>query len=424
MIGRQSGCVLRRLSACVLLGVCPAFGNTIYVDIDATGNNNGQSWTHAYTDLQDALGDCSSGDEIWVADGTYTPDDCSPSCDRSVSFDLVDGCDVLGGFVGTETSSSQRDSDANVTILSGDNSGNDPTVTDNAYNVLWSETDVGATTLIDGFTVTAGHSNSHYGGGFFKGDPELGHLWFHGNYAASTAGGLGTWGGAYIHHCRFTYNTNATGGLGAGALLGGGPTMRDCLFANNGGGIAGGAIFVGTDATPTIENCTIADNYLGFAPVGGAGIYINNNAGASTITNVILWGNTGGSQISGDLSSLTITYTDIQGCSSLCNDPDDHNIDSNPQFGSGHCGSYHITDDSPCYDAGDASCPVSGNDLCDGHLRCTGTYVDMGAYEVECVDDDDCVGDPAERCCKTSTNRCVECVTSADCWAPRGCIAT
>jgi hypothetical protein len=49
----------------------------IFVDVDATGANNGASWVNAYKFLQDALADANSAlkpVEIWVAEGIYIPD--------------------------------------------------------------------------------------------------------------------------------------------------------------------------------------------------------------------------------------------------------------------------------------------------------------------------------------------------------------
>lgn len=75
----------------------------IYVDHTVTGGD-GTSWCLAYDDLQDALSGATTGDDIWVASGTYYP-----GSGRSATFRLKDGVDVYGGFDGTESVLGDRD---------------------------------------------------------------------------------------------------------------------------------------------------------------------------------------------------------------------------------------------------------------------------------------------------------------------------
>jgi hypothetical protein len=47
---------------------------TIYFDATATGNNDGSSWTDAFTALQLAITASTPGfSKIWVSQGTYKP---------------------------------------------------------------------------------------------------------------------------------------------------------------------------------------------------------------------------------------------------------------------------------------------------------------------------------------------------------------
>jgi hypothetical protein len=46
---------------------------TWYVNDDATGANTGTNWADAFSDLPSALAIAQSGEQIWVAGGTYTP---------------------------------------------------------------------------------------------------------------------------------------------------------------------------------------------------------------------------------------------------------------------------------------------------------------------------------------------------------------
>ena len=73
-----------------------SFAGTYYVNINATGTNNGSTWANAFNNLQSALSNAFFGDEIWVATGSY-----KASNDRSISFVMKNGVHVYGGFAGT-----------------------------------------------------------------------------------------------------------------------------------------------------------------------------------------------------------------------------------------------------------------------------------------------------------------------------------
>jgi len=93
-----------------------------YVNAAAGGANDGTSWNDAYTELRDALAAAQSGDEIWVAAGSYTPHES----DRAVSFVLKSGVALYGGFPATgNPCMADRDSATHATILTGDLLGND-----------------------------------------------------------------------------------------------------------------------------------------------------------------------------------------------------------------------------------------------------------------------------------------------------------
>ncbi|MFW6227683.1 MAG: hypothetical protein ACOC31_06220, partial [Bacteroidota bacterium] len=61
------------LTVMLLSAFLTGIAQTIYVDADATGNNDGSSWQDAYTNLSQAIDAAESGNEIWVAAGVYYP---------------------------------------------------------------------------------------------------------------------------------------------------------------------------------------------------------------------------------------------------------------------------------------------------------------------------------------------------------------
>lgn len=121
----------------------------IYVDASASGADNGKSWNNAYDNLDTALAYSLSGDSIWVAKGTYKPDN------KNKRFDLLSGRKLFGGFAGTETIFSQRDIDNNLTALDGDIN-NPGQANDNCDNVLFAN-NLTTNVTVDGFTIRNGY---------------------------------------------------------------------------------------------------------------------------------------------------------------------------------------------------------------------------------------------------------------------------
>ena len=194
-------------------------GQSIFVNANATGANNGTSWTDAYLSLQDALSASISGDQIWVAAGTYTPGpEGSP---RTVTFQLVAGVVVYGGFAGNETSLDQRNWNTNVTILSGDLNDDDSGFTnndENSYHVLTGTVGDDAA-ILDGVTILGGNANggdlNDSGGGMLNisgGDLTLANIAFSGN-TAETGGGMYNYMSSPIL-INVTFDGNAANGGG------------------------------------------------------------------------------------------------------------------------------------------------------------------------------------------------------------------
>ena len=190
---------------------------TFYVDASATGANDGTSWADAYTSLQDALAAAAYGVDIWIAGGTYYPDEgAGVTADQpGESFVLKDGVSIYGGFNGTESSLEERNLEANPpTVLSGDIDQNDLDPDgdgvigldslrgENSYHVLWAEK-VSSATITDGVTVTAGDARvgfpNNVGGGLYCASsgsnrsfvaPDTAKHNFVGNQAHATGGGI------------------------------------------------------------------------------------------------------------------------------------------------------------------------------------------------------------------------------------------
>ncbi|MHC4622373.1 MAG: FG-GAP-like repeat-containing protein [Planctomycetota bacterium] len=92
----------RMRNGVVDMGAYEFKGQVHYVDGDATGANDGSSWADAFNYLQDALAAATSGDQIWVAQGTYKPDSNAAipegTGEWDAAFQLKNCVGIYGGF--------------------------------------------------------------------------------------------------------------------------------------------------------------------------------------------------------------------------------------------------------------------------------------------------------------------------------------
>jgi hypothetical protein len=378
--------------------------SVIYVSRSATGSNNGTSWADAFTSLETALDAAQPSDEIWVAAGVYTPTKrLVPSDPRSATFELRSGVALYGGFIGVETSQTERDWKAHPVILSGDISETN-VITDNVYHVVYSSNVVSATVL-DGFTVTRGYADGsivlqQIGGGMYNagGSQTIRHSVFSHNYAvfgggmyndnasqvlqdvtvqhntAQRSGGgvMNAQGTAMLIDTVFVSNTTELGDGGAiYNYYANNIRIINSLFVDNVAHKDGGVMF-NEITDPILINCTLSRNTSETERT-----YLYNWGGSHiTMTNSILWGNSDALGNNTIFGVADIAYSVVQGGWSGTG-----NLDSNPQFMDAVKADFRLNSSSPAINAGDSTVSdLPATDL-DGNPRIMGAAIDMGAYE-------------------------------------------
>ena len=257
----------------------------IYVKWNAEGANNGTSWTNAYTDLQSALALAASGDEIWVAAGTYKP---SAGTNRLSTFRLKSGVVLYGGFAGNETARGQRNLLTNVTVLSGDLNGDDVGFTNNVDNVYHVVTGASGATL-DGFTITAGNADFEIvdGAGLYNTTSglTLKNLIFTGNSANRNGGGMYNYGSnSTLLNVTFMNNSAREGG-GLYNIYGSILRLTDVTFTGNAAAFDGGGMY-NYGNSPMLVNVTFFNN----SADRGGGLF--HDTGSPALTNVSFTSNT------------------------------------------------------------------------------------------------------------------------------------
>ncbi len=251
-----------------------------YVKTDGSDSNNGQSWGTAYKSIQKAINDLALSQpgvpgEVWVAAGTYQPTELINGSGTPASFRMYDGISLYGGFIGTETTKSERAREKgtmpwhfdNVTTLRGStyNGTNTWNSTDNKWSltsasthVVWfaplpNQADFQNTTVMEGFTIEGGQAKTSEAN----------------NYEGDKGAGV-YMQGANVYLIHSIVKDNVAPSVGGGIYQKGG-RVQGCLVYNNSAETNGGGIYV--DNAGLVLRSMITNN----SALNGGGVYLDNN---------------------------------------------------------------------------------------------------------------------------------------------------
>ncbi|MBN1902033.1 hypothetical protein JW926_11985 [Candidatus Sumerlaeota bacterium] len=342
-----------------LTGLCmELYGARYYVKPGGSGNQTGSDWENALGTLTKASTLAKSGDEVWVAEGTYM-EGAEIKIGSNVSF--------YGGFNGTEVELEQRNWKANPTIIDGNN----------AHQCVINYG------ICNGFNITRG--NTLEGGGI-ENICIIMNCAIHNNEAEYSGGGVYNNNG--IMDGCIIFNNIARLGGGIRNYAG---TMTNCIVYGNEAKNNGGGVF---NERGSFNNSVIYNNqslntggiYNMDGNITHCTVYGNKSTNRTggilhyggTVTNSISWKNTGGDILD---YSLGVKYCCFGNALN-----EDGNFPANPLFentaGDISTWDFHLKDGSPCIDAGTLNAtPFPDTDL-DGNLRPGGDgMVCLGAYE-------------------------------------------
>lgn len=425
------------LLAFFLAGMAAAQSKIYYVS--PKGGGDGSSWANATT-LTQALTAARAGDQIWVK-GFVTVDNADKL--YKGSFTVKSGVQLYGGFAGTETKLTDRETLGKPyqlkyrSVLSGDKDNNDvvdnvdlifpanTTRSDNATHVLTLNMTPTQTsgnnnmypTVVNGFTITGGQAageDGKGGGVYVTGD--------------NTGGG-----NFRIERC-FLFNNYATQG---GAVYvdatvqnrnNGKSLINQCVIYNNAAGERaavenqGGGVYLAGEAT--VVNTSIFNNenggmYLQGSDAAAVNATVARNTGAGVdaastsqkVTNSIIWGNSVLSQQQQPTLShsafheVTVTNTDAgtDGNGNVYVAKENRDAKAGPYFDAPSLRtgydrdfswrdmayptwSWNVLEGSVMIDKGDNAAyqtDVYGNEDMAGNNRISGTAISIGAYEYQ-----------------------------------------
>lgn len=315
------------LSFLICIFAASAFGDTIYVDANGTGD---------YPTIQAAINAAANGDVIILMPGTYTGDG-----NRNIAY--------LGKAIMVRSTNPCEQSIIDSTIIDCE---------DAETSGIRFANGEGPDSVLSGLTITRCYGSLYCD----SSGPTISNCRFINNNVFYGGSITSENGSMIITNCTFIGSTAMmTSGCGI-SNLSGNMEVSNCVFRNN-----HGAGIINIDfGVINITNCIFSDNesrgldnllYSGIANVNDCtfsghsqGIFNYDSSTNITVTNCILWNNS--SQLDGP--GFTVSYSCIQG-----GFPGTGNIDSNPLFVTGPDGDYYLSQiaagqavNSPCVDSG------------------------------------------------------------------------
>ncbi|WP_345263610.1 choice-of-anchor Q domain-containing protein [Nibrella viscosa] len=283
----------------MLFSVGASFAQTTRY-VKAGGTGDGSSWATASGDLQAMITASSAGDQVWVAAGVYKP--TTSTTDRTASFRMKNGVQILGGFPDTgDPTLADRPAinpvagNPSSTTLSGDID-NDGTLAGNSYHLFYhpTGTNLNNTAVLNGFVLTGGNANgggNQYGGAIINlgSSPTLTNCSLVGNSATQGGAVYNVSCSPVLANCSLVGNS-ATGQYGQGGAIyniDSSPTLANCRLQGNSATYQGGAIYNHINSSPVLTNCSLVGNS---ATYQGGAVY-NNTFNSSVLTNCRLQGN-------------------------------------------------------------------------------------------------------------------------------------
>ena len=393
------------LSGSMLL-LSSAPGATLYVSSSGSDTPPYDTWAKAAHTLQAALAVTQDGDRLQVDDGTYTGNMGTRELAENVV--IITNSIHVQSVHGPSQTIIQGAMGKRCVFIEGPNAILDGfTLTGGVITNIDGYPKGGGLYAADYATITncvSKNNQAAYGGGGYVLVSYVFNSTFTSNSGLSGGGGLYVWEnnadfGGHIRACQITCNTNSGTGAGIAARYatierctiahnkcrgisfdGGGvvalyePTqIQNCLIYSNSASRSGGGLYAMYG--PTIQNCTIIHND---ATYDGGGAYFRT---AGTVENTIIYHNSGWLTSSNLFHQDSLTQPTYLNCCMAPLTNDTQCTDTEPNLAPG---SWRLSANSPCVDAGQNLPALEGLTDVDGDPRRVNGTVDIGADEA-CV---------------------------------------